>query len=223
MITIEATHVEKSVPFGSEVITILKDVNLVVKQSETISIVGISGSGKSTLLSLLAGLDVPSSGKIMLLGHSLEDCDENKRSQLRQAQIGFVFQNFYLLPQFTAVENVALACEIAGIKDSQGKAKAMLDKVGLSHRLNHYPSHLSGGEQQRVALARAFVTKPKLIFADEPTGSLDEATGQAVIDILYELNETFQTTLVVVTHDPSLSQKSQRTYELLGGTLKERK
>lgn len=221
MIVIDAQQVEKIIPFGDEDITILEDVNLVVKQSETISIVGVSGSGKSTLLSLLAGLDKPTSGQITLLGHNLSECDENQLSELRQAQIGFVFQNFYLLPQFNALENVALACDIAGIDNSAAKAKEILTKVGLSHRLDHYPSHLSGGEQQRVALARAFVTKPKLIFADEPTGSLDEATGKAVIEMLYDLNDQYQTTLVVVTHDTVLSEQSQRIVKLHHGKLED--
>lgn len=222
MSIIEAKHLEKTIPFGGEVISILKAVDLVVKPSETISIVGISGSGKSTLLSILAGLDVPTAGSVILLGTPLNECDEQRRSQLRQAQVGFVFQNFYLLPQFTALENVALACDIAGITNSRDRAKAILGKVNLSHRLNHYPSQLSGGEQQRVALARAFVTEPKIIFADEPTGSLDEETGHAVIDTLFELNNQYQTTLVVVTHDPSVSNRAQKIYELNQGVLQEK-
>ncbi len=221
MVVIEAIKVEKKVPFGSKSISILKGVNLVVKQSETISIVGASGSGKSTLLSILAGLDSPTSGHIKLLGHPLEIYDENKRSSIRQAEIGFVFQNYYLLPQFTALENVVLACDIAGIPDGASLATDILAKVGLTHRLNHYPKTMSGGEQQRVALARAFVTRPKIIFADEPTGSLDEKTGLGVVELLYELNADFQTTLMMVTHDAVVSARSQKIYRLHDGLLEE--
>jgi putative ABC transport system ATP-binding protein len=220
MNTVEAHNITKSIPLADEPINILKEVNLVVKQAETVSILGVSGAGKSTLLSLMAGLDDPSKGEIILLGQRLNQCNEEQRSNIRQAQIGFVFQNFFLLPQFTATENVMLACEIAGIDGAYRKAQDILCEVGLEARLNHYPKKLSGGEQQRVALARAFVTNPKIIFADEPTGSLDEKTGQAVIDKLYALNEKFQTTLVMVTHDKQVSRRSQSVYTLTDGVLR---
>lgn len=218
---VEAKHITKRIPLADGPINILKDVNLVVKQAETVSILGVSGSGKSTLLGLLAGLDNPTSGSIILLGKPLKKCNEEQRSRIRQAQIGFVFQNFYLMPQFNALENVMIACEIAGIPGAYKKAQAILKDVGLEHRMHHTPRKLSGGEQQRVALARAFVTQPKLIFADEPTGSLDENTGLAVVDKLYELNEKYRTTLIMVTHDKVVSARSQSVYTLHDGMLRQ--
>ena len=191
---------------------------MTVHEGESIAIVGASGSGKTTLLGLLAGLDLPSRGRIQLAGADLNTLDEEARAQLRAREVGFVFQSFHLLPALTAEENIALPLELAGREDPT-RVRDVLEQVGLTHRARHYPRQLSGGEQQRVALARAFVAKPRILFADEPTGSLDQATGQQISDLLFALNATSDTTLVLVTHDLRLAQRCERVYRLDGGRL----
>jgi len=191
---------------------------MTVHEGESIAIVGASGSGKTTLLGLLAGLDLPSRGRISLAGADLNTLDEEARAQLRAREVGFVFQSFHLLPALTAEENIALPLELAGREDP-ARVREVLEQVGLTHRARHYPRQLSGGEQQRVALARAFVARPRILFADEPTGSLDQATGQQISDLLFALNATSDTTLVLVTHDLRLAQRCERVYRLDGGRL----
>ncbi|HAV71707.1 ABC transporter ATP-binding protein [Stenotrophomonas maltophilia] len=191
---------------------------MTVHEGESVAIVGASGSGKTTLLGLLAGLDLPSHGTIALAGADLNALDEEARAQLRAREVGFVFQSFHLLPALTAEENIALPLELAGREDP-ARVREVLEQVGLGHRARHYPRQLSGGEQQRVALARAFVARPRILFADEPTGSLDQATGQQISDLLFALNATSDTTLVLVTHDLRLAQRCERIYQLDGGRL----
>lgn len=191
---------------------------MTVHEGESIAIVGASGSGKTTLLGLLAGLDLPSRGRVTLAGSDLNALDEEDRAQLRAREVGFVFQSFHLLPALTAEENIALPLELAGREDP-ARVREVLQQVGLTHRARHYPRQLSGGEQQRVALARAFVARPRILFADEPTGSLDQATGQQISDLLFALNATSDTTLVLVTHDLRLAQRCERVYRLDGGRL----
>jgi putative ABC transport system ATP-binding protein len=198
---------------------ILAAVDLIIKSGESIAIVGESGSGKSTLLGLLAGLDTPTSGQVLLDGKSLTKMTEDGRAAIRNELIGFVFQSFQLLPGLTALENVMLPLELSGNTKAKTLASALLDRVGLSHRTTHTPKQLSGGEQQRVALARAFVTRPAILFADEPTGNLDSKTGATIIELLFELNLENQTTLVLVTHDASLAARCQRTIRLDAGRL----
>ncbi|HEY0063246.1 MAG TPA: ATP-binding cassette domain-containing protein [Telluria sp.] len=200
-------------------LTILDQVDLQVAQGETVAIVGASGSGKSTLLGLLAGLDMPTSGSVHLHGSDLFALDEDGRAALRQRQLGFVFQSFQLLAHLNALENVMLALELRGDGDARPKAEAMLARVGLAARLRHYPKFLSGGEQQRVALARAFVTQPPLLMADEPTGSLDAASGKAVIELMFEMNRERGSTLVLVTHDPAIAAMCMRTVTMRAGRL----
>ncbi|OYY20723.1 MULTISPECIES: ABC transporter ATP-binding protein [unclassified Polynucleobacter] len=202
-------------------LVILHDLCFQIEQGESVAIVGASGSGKSTLLSLLAGLDVPSSGQIELMGQDLNQLDEDGRARLRGQFVGFVFQSFQLLPHLTALENVMLPLEMAGVDQAQAKLTAhhWLERVGLDPRANHFPKTLSGGEQQRVALARAFVNKPAILFADEPTGSLDEVSGNKVIELLFELNRENSSTLVLVTHDPALAARCKRQLSLQGGRL----
>jgi putative ABC transport system ATP-binding protein len=207
----------KQVTTSEGALTILTSVNLAIKPGETVAITGSSGSGKSTLLGLLAGLDLPTSGVIRLAGISLAELDEDGRAYVRSQYVGFVFQSFQLLPSFTAHENVMLPLELAAAPDASAQAHAMLARVGLDHRLQHYPRQLSGGEQQRVALARAFVTVPKILFADEPTGNLDSKTGQTIIKLLLELNEEKNTTLVLVTHDEALASRCERMVRLEAG------
>ncbi|WP_290583250.1 ABC transporter ATP-binding protein [Ketobacter sp.] len=216
---LQATNVEKSVSMPDQVLTILSSINLSVAAAETLAIVGESGSGKSTLLGLLAGLDVPSSGSIHLMGNQLDAMSEDQRAGVRAAHVGFVFQSFQLLPNLTALENVMLPLEIADGRHVPERAREMLTRVGLGQRLRHYPSQLSGGEQQRVALARAFVTEPDILFADEPTGNLDTHTGEAIADQLFELNRSHQTTLILVTHDMTLAQRCGRTVTMNAGQL----
>lgn len=199
--------------------TILRDIDFTVQPGETLAIVGASGSGKSTLLGLLAGLDTPSQGTVKLDGVDIFALNEDGRAGLRQAKLGFVFQSFQLLAHLTALENVMLPLELRREEAAREKAEAMLGRVGLSSRLRHYPKYLSGGEQQRVALARAFVTEPPLLFADEPTGSLDAATGESVIKLMFELNEERGSTLVLVTHDPSIAARCKRTITIAAGRL----
>jgi putative ABC transport system ATP-binding protein len=198
---------------------ILSSIDLKIQSGESIAIIGESGSGKSTLISLLAGLDTPTSGTISLNGKSLTAMNEDGRAAMRNQYIGFVFQSFQLLQGLTALENVMLPLELRGDKNAKAEATALLNKVGLSHRLSHTPQKLSGGEQQRVALARAFVTRPAILFADEPTGNLDSKTGAIVIDLLFELNLENNTTLILVTHDQALAARCQRTIKLDSGRI----
>jgi putative ABC transport system ATP-binding protein len=200
-------------------LTILDSVSFQVPRGATLAIVGASGSGKSTLLGLLAGLDTPTAGTVEAFGKQLFGLDEDARAAWRAAHVGFVFQTFQLLPQMTALENVMLPLELAGDRRAAGKAKELLERVGLSDRLSHYPRTLSGGEQQRVALARAFVAKPALLFADEPTGSLDAATGERIIELMLELNRSGDSTLILVTHDPALAARCERRLSLKAGRL----
>ena len=209
----------KRVPLTSGELTILQGVGFDIDHGDTVAIVGASGSGKSTLLSLLAGLDSPSDGSVMLDGETLSTLDEDGRARVRGEKVGFVFQSFQLLPSLTALENVMLPLELRGDADVETPAKQILGKVGLGKRLHHYPRQLSGGEQQRVALARAFVTRPSLLFADEPTGNLDTHTGQAIIELLFALNAEAGTTLVLVTHDEHLAERCGRILRLDSGML----
>jgi putative ABC transport system ATP-binding protein len=216
---IKVTSLAKQVSTGDTELTILSDVSFEVLGGEAIAIVGVSGSGKSTLLALLAGLDTPSAGAVQIDGHDVYALDEDGRAALRGRMVGFIFQSFQLLPAMTALENVMLPLELAGAKEPQPAAQAMLERVGLRDRLHHYPKQLSGGEQQRVAIARAFVTRPKLLFADEPTGNLDPATGEQVIDLLFGLNRESGTTLILVTHDEALTRRCNRVLRLAAGRL----
>lgn len=216
---IEVNNLSKRVADASGELTILHSVDFTVQPAETLAIVGASGSGKSTLLGLLAGLDSPSTGKVILDGTDIFALDEDGRAALRKAKLGFVFQSFQLLAHLNALENVMLPLELRGDAGAKEKATEMLGRVGLSSRLKHYPKYLSGGEQQRVALARAFVTEPPLLFADEPTGSLDAATGEAVIRLMFELNRERGSTLVLVTHDPSIAARCGRTITIAAGRL----
>jgi putative ABC transport system ATP-binding protein len=216
---IEVVHVSKRVADASGELTILKDIDFTVQRRETLAIVGASGSGKSTLLGLLAGLDTPSEGTVKLEGVDIFALDEDGRARLRQERLGFVFQSFQLLSHMTALENVMLPLELRRDSDARSKATEMLKRVGLGSRLRHYPKYLSGGEQQRVALARAFVPEPPLLLADEPTGSLDAATGEAVIKLMFELNQERGSTLVLVTHDPSIAARCARTITIAAGQL----
>jgi putative ABC transport system ATP-binding protein len=209
----------KSVVTSEGILHILASIDLIIKSGESIAIIGESGSGKSTLISLLAGLDTPSYGSITLNGKSLTNMTEDGRATVRNALIGFVFQSFQLLPGLTALENVMLPLELSGDKNARIAATALLHRVGLSHRLSHTPKQLSGGEQQRVALARAFVTKPAILFADEPTGNLDSKTGKTIIDLLFELNLENKTTLILVTHDHNLASLCDRTIQLNAGLI----
>lgn len=204
---------------AGNMLDILQGVNLEIKSAETIAIIGASGSGKSTLLSLLAGLDQASSGKVVLAGKNLKQLDEDGRAALRGEKVGFVFQSFQLLPNLTALENVMLPLELQSKSSAQQDATALLNRVGLKERLQHYPKQLSGGEQQRVAIARAFVTSPAILFADEPTGNLDKVTGQHIIDLLFDINREKNTTLVIVTHDENLAQQCDRCLVLENGVL----
>ncbi|MCP5264663.1 MAG: ABC transporter ATP-binding protein [Burkholderiaceae bacterium] len=200
-------------------LTILDDLSFSVDSGDTLAIVGASGSGKSTLLGLLAGLDVPSAGQVSIFGQSLFGMDEDQRAAWRARELGFVFQSFQLLPQMTALENVLLPLELAGAPDALRRARSLLAHVGLAERERHYPRTLSGGEQQRVALARAFVSRPRLLFADEPTGSLDSATGQRVIELLFEMNREAGATLVLVTHDEQLAGRCRQRLTLRAGRI----
>ena len=217
----KASGIAKVVPLAGDgaPLAILQDIELAVMPGEAVAVVGASGSGKSTLLGLLAGLDTPTAGSVQLDGTDLFALDEDGRASLRQRLVGFVFQSFQLLPPLNALENVMLPLELGGDRDAERKAREMLGRVGLAERLHQYPRTLSGGEQQRVALARAFVVRPKLLFADEPTGNLDAATGAGIIDLLFELNAEQGTTLVLVTHDEALARRCGRTVRLAGGRI----
>ncbi|MBU1363516.1 MAG: ABC transporter ATP-binding protein [Gammaproteobacteria bacterium] len=216
---IEVLGLGKTVDNGGEPLTILQDISFSVMPGETVAIVGASGSGKSTLLGLLAGLDSPTAGEVRLDDVSLNSLDEDQRARLRGRLLGFVFQSFQLLPSLNALENVMLPLELAGISRSTVAASDWLSRVGLSHRLKHYPKHLSGGEQQRVALARAFAPNPQLVLADEPTGNLDAATGQQVIDLMFDLNARQGTTLLLVTHDEAIAARCGRVLRIQSGRL----
>jgi len=216
---IEAKGLEKIVRLNETELTILKGINLDIKQSESFAILGTSGSGKTTLLSLLAGLDLPSKGEVWIKGTEITQLSEEDRAKVRLNQVGFVFQGFQLLANLTALENVMLPSELRGDKNAEERALALLDRVDLSKRVNHQPNQLSGGEQQRVAIARAFASSADILFADEPTGNLDSATGARVIDIMFELNRELGTTLVLVTHDQMLSKYCDRSLRLESGAV----
>ncbi|WP_394167717.1 ABC transporter ATP-binding protein [Photobacterium piscicola] len=216
---IKAHAVSKQVTTALSPMTILQDVSLEVEQGESIALVGVSGAGKSTLMTLLAGLDMPTTGEVELLGHNLTRLDDEQRAQLRSESIGFVFQNFLLLPTLNALENVTLPCLIQNKALNIERAKQLLAVVGLQGRETHLPSQLSGGEQQRVALARAFMINPKILFADEPTGNLDQQTAAMVIELLFELNRDNGTTLILVTHDDALAARCDRVLRLDNGIL----
>lgn len=216
---LRANSLTKQVQTGETQLTILQNINLEINAGEAVAIVGASGSGKSTLLGLLAGLDVPSEGKIFLNNVDIFSLDEDERAALRGKMLGFVFQSFQLLPALTAIENVMLPLELIGAKDAEKTAKRLLVRVGLEKRLTHYPKQLSGGEQQRVAIARAFATEPKLLLADEPTGNLDSATGAQIIELMFELNREHGTTLVLVTHDEVISTRCSRQIHLASGHI----
>lgn len=216
---VKASGLSKIVPNGTDTLAILQDIDVEVMPGEAVAVVGASGSGKSTLLGLLAGLDEPTAGSVVLDGRDVFSLDEDGRAALRSKLLGFVFQSFHLLPALNATENVMLPLELAGDRDAAAHAVAMLERVGLGKRLRNYPKTLSGGEQQRVALARAFVIQPKLLLADEPTGNLDAATGAAVIDLLFELNAERGTTLMLVTHDEMLARRCGRVIRLSGGRI----
>lgn len=218
-ILLRAEALTKKVTSPEGELTILDHVDLGIRRGETAAVVGPSGAGKSTLLALLAGLDEPTSGKVWLNGTELTALDEDGRAALRNREVGFIFQSFHLLPSLTAIENVLLPLELSAAPAAAEKARQALEEVGLEHRLRHYPRQLSGGEKQRVAIARAFVTSPSLLFADEPTGNLDNRTGAKILNLLFELNEAAGTTLVVVTHDLEAAGRCQRLIELAGGRV----
>ncbi len=210
-------NLSKSYKSGSKEVKVLEDINFEVEKGETFAIVGPSGSGKTTLLGLCAGLDYPDSGLVEISGINLQQLNEDERAALRNEKIGFVFQNFQLIPTLTALENVAVPLELRADKNAIARSKELLEKVGLGDRLDHYPSQLSGGEQQRVAVARAFSNSPEILFADEPTGNLDTETGSKVIELLIELNQLSHTTLVIVTHDMELARKTGNILHIKGG------
>jgi putative ABC transport system ATP-binding protein len=216
---LEAAGVGKQVSSPEGTLAILADVSLAIGRGETVAVMGASGAGKSTLLALLAGLDEPTSGAVHLAGHDLARLDEDGRAAVRARHVGFVFQSFHLVPSLTAVENVMLPLELAGRTDARAAALEVLARVGLAARVGHYPRQLSGGEQQRVAIARAFVTRPDVLFADEPTGNLDAATGETIMDLLFGLNAETGTTLVLVTHDQALAARCGRIIRLDAGRV----
>ena len=209
----------KTFPSGGRTLTVIDDVSFAVDEGDACAIVGPSGSGKTTLLGLCAGLDQPTSGRVELCGQDLTPLDEDERAEVRNRNVGFVFQTFRLLPTLTALENVMVPAELRGDADPRPRAAELLDEVGLGDRIGHYPSQLSGGEQQRVAMARAFINRPRVLFADEPTGNLDAETAGRIEDLLFELNETAGTTLVLVTHDEELAVQTERILHLRGGQI----
>ncbi|WP_405604662.1 ABC transporter ATP-binding protein [Polaribacter sp. Asnod1-A03] len=216
---LKINELEKTYISGSKKLTVLSNISFDVEKGSIFSIVGPSGSGKTTLLGLCAGLDSPTSGNIELCGSNLENLNEDELAQLRNKEVGFIFQNFQLLPTLTALENVIVPLELQGAKNATKIGKELLEKVGLGARFDHYPSQLSGGEQQRVALARAFSNKPSVLFADEPTGNLDEETGEKVIQLLFDLNKEAGTTLIIITHDLELANRTQQILRLKGGKI----
>jgi len=209
----------KSVQLENKALDLLQPIDLEVNAGDTLAIVGSSGSGKTTLLSILAGLDLPTSGEVYLKSHPLHQCNEEQRSQIRAKHVGFIFQQFLLVNSLSAIENVMLPAELAGIENAESMAKELLAQVDLGDRLSHYPAQLSGGEQQRVAIARAFISRPDILFADEPTGNLDSKTGKHIADLLFDLNESFGTTLVLVTHDQKLAARCKRQVVMDSGSL----
>ncbi|MEL6721504.1 MAG: ABC transporter ATP-binding protein [Bacteroidota bacterium] len=218
---LEVQNLTKTYRTGRKSLTVLDEVSFTINEGDTFSIVGPSGSGKTTLLGLCAGLDSASSGSVKLNGKALENLNEDQRAALRNEFVGFIFQNFQLLPTLTALENVMIPLELNGIRNAEKTARELLDKVGLGRRTHHYPTQMSGGEQQRVSLARAFSNRPKILFADEPTGNLDEETGTTVESLLFDLNKEAGTTLVLVTHDLDLAAKTNRLIKLKGGKIVE--
>ena len=216
---IKALNLGKTVGTSAGELTILKGIDLEIKKSESVAILGASGSGKTTLLSLLAGLDTPTSGRVFLGDYELTALNEEARARVRSELVGFVFQSFQLLASLSAIENVMLPAELKGNPDAEQKARELLGRVGLGHRLNHYPRQLSGGEQQRVAIARAFASSAHILFADEPTGNLDTVTGLHIIDLIFELNKEFGATLVLVTHDSRLAERCRRSIHIESGQL----
>ncbi|EIJ33481.1 ABC transporter ATP-binding protein [Thiothrix nivea] len=216
---IQTDNLVKTIPQAGRDLQILRGISLSIDSGESVAITGTSGSGKSTLLGLLAGLDLPSSGSVQLFGQALDGLDEDQRAALRLGKVGFVFQSFHLLENLTALENVMLPLELGRQGEKEKLARAALQQVGLGERMSHFPNQLSGGEQQRVALARAFVTRPQILFADEPTGNLDRATGHEISDLLFALQEKFHTTLVLVTHDETLAARCQQHYRMEEGRL----
>ncbi|UAB72437.1 ABC transporter ATP-binding protein [Vibrio sp. SCSIO 43132] len=216
---IKADSISKQVTTNQEHLTILENVNLEINRGESVAIVGTSGAGKSTLMTLLAGLDTPTSGEITLLGKPLSKLDDEARAALRSETVGFVFQSFLLIPSLTAIENVTLPCLLKGEEEDIDRARSLLESVGLGHRENHLPTQLSGGEQQRVALARAFMIKPQILFADEPTGNLDQHTAANIVERLFDLNKQHGTTLILVTHDPELAKRCDRIFHMQAGQL----
>jgi putative ABC transport system ATP-binding protein len=216
---LKISGLKKTYSSGNKQLTVLQDISFDVEQGQTFAIVGPSGSGKTTLLGLCAGLDAPNEGTVELCGQDLNALNEDQRAQLRNKEVGFIFQNFQLLPTLTALENVSVPLELQGAKHATSKSMSLLEKVGLGNRVHHYPSQLSGGEQQRVALARAFANAPSILFADEPTGNLDDETGEKVIQLLFELNKENGTTLVIITHDLDLANRTQQILKLKGGKI----
>ncbi|MPS47942.1 ABC transporter ATP-binding protein [Methylobacillus sp.] len=220
-LAVEAVNLDKYIENGDGRLDILRSLSLQVAAGEKVAIIGSSGSGKSTLLSLLAGLDSPSGGKVLVNGTEISHLDEDGRAAIRGKRMGFVFQSFQLLPSLTALENVMLPLQLAGRKDARDRSSAALERVGLGQRLSHYPRQMSGGEQQRVAIARAFAPQPAILFADEPTGNLDEHTGERIVELLFGLNAESGTTLILVTHDMQLASRCQRKLRLHDGQLHE--
>lgn len=210
---------EKTYTSGNKQLTVLQNISFDVEKGQTFSIIGPSGSGKTTLLGICAGLDTPNAGSVELCGYDLNTLSEDERAQLRNREVGFIFQNFQLLPTLTALENVSVPLELQGAKHASKRGMELLEQVGLADRFHHYPSQLSGGEQQRVALARAFSNSPSILFADEPTGNLDEETGEKVIKLLFDLNKASNTTLVIVSHDLDLANRTQQILRLKGGKI----
>jgi putative ABC transport system ATP-binding protein len=218
-VVLEANGISKQVSSPEGHLTILSDVSFSISKGESVAVVGPSGAGKSTLLALLAGLDLPSAGHVVLNGHNLGKLDEDGRALVRAESVGFVFQSFHLVPSLNALENIMLPLELAGSANARSAAHAIIDQVGLSERWRHYPAQLSGGEKQRVAIARAFATEPAVLFADEPTGNLDSRTGSNIMQLMFELNQNSSTTLVLVTHDLSLAERCDRILTLDAGLL----
>jgi putative ABC transport system ATP-binding protein len=216
---LEACGISKQVSSPEGHLTILSDVSFGITSGESVAVVGPSGAGKSTLLALLAGLDLPTSGHVVLNGHNLGELDEDGRARVRAESVGFVFQSFHLVPSLNALENVMLPLELAGSSDARSASQGIIEQVGLNERWSHYPAQLSGGEKQRVAIARAFATEPAVLFADEPTGNLDSHTGSNIMKLMFELNQESSTTLVLVTHDLDLAQRCDRVLSLEGGRL----
>jgi len=214
-----AQQISKKVSSPEGSLTILADVSFSVNPGESVAVVGPSGAGKSTLLALLAGLDLPTTGHVLLNGVNLGELDEDGRAQVRAESVGFVFQSFHLVPSLNALENVMLPLELAGVDDARGASRSIIEQVGLADRWSHYPAQLSGGEKQRVAIARAFATEPAVLFADEPTGNLDTRTGATIMELMFDLNRKSSTTLVLVTHDSSLAERCDRMLSLDAGRL----